>query len=486
MRSYFSWLALCAFSTALIIGCDPDCTIDADCNDDEFCNGAEVCGIDGACHAGEEPCGSGQECDERANMCVTDCTLDGDEDGDGFNSIRCGGTDCDDEDAQRGPSRTEICDNEDKDEDCNALTFGHRDVDGDGYGDARCVNLGRDGEVASRGTDCDDMRSGVHPDLLEACNDLDDDCDTAIDEGVLVGAYTDEDGDGYGTGELEMICAGTQGYAGIGGDCDDALSQVHPGAFRCVSGATIEFCQADESWSEDRCPGGGLCVPQPDGTGVCLPGEEYPECGDGSDNDDDGAIDWSDPHCSSPLDNSEAELPCDDGLDNDGDLAIDFPADPGCSSFEDGDEADPPAPPACGNGLDDDNDGTLDYLDATGDPGCTSSADDSEREASGPQCDNGLDDDDDTDVDYPDDKTCQSRSQLSEAAAACQNGTDDDRDGLTDYPSDPGCLSSIDDNERGSGPNAAACDNQLDDDEDGASDFPGDVGCTSPQDASEM
>jgi large repetitive protein len=66
--------------------------------------------------------------------------------------------------------------------------------------------------------------------------------------------------------------------------------------------------------------------------------------------------------------------------------------------------------PVCGDGLDDDADGTADY---PGDPGCASATDADEVD------------------DCPDGKNCP----------ACANGDDDDGDKLADYPADPDCSS---------------------------------------------
>ncbi len=156
----------------------------------------------------------------------------------------------------------------------------------------------------------------------------------------------------------------------------------------------------------------------------------------------------------------------------------------------DSDETDPATAPACANGLDDDGDGTVDYLAGHGDPGCNSAADDSERDPSGARCDNGLDDDGDTLVDFPNDSGCSGPLDDNEDVPPCANGLDDDGDGRTDFItnsnlSDPGCTDAKDDSERGAPPNAPVCDNGLDDDGDGAADYPGDKGCTGPSDASE-
>src|SRR5690606_29197453 len=41
-----------------------------------------------------------------------------------------------------------------------------------------------DGDGFTTATDCDDARSNVNPDAAEVCNEIDDDCDGLIDEGV--------------------------------------------------------------------------------------------------------------------------------------------------------------------------------------------------------------------------------------------------------------------------------------------------------------
>jgi endoglucanase len=67
---------------------------------------------------------------------------------------------------------------------------------------------------------------------------------------------------------------------------------------------------------------------------------------------------------------------CSDGLDNDNDGLVDYPNDPGCLSVLDGDETNVPAPvTACNDGIDNDNDGFIDLIDA----GCSSAIDNSEQ-----------------------------------------------------------------------------------------------------------
>jgi hypothetical protein len=200
-----------------------------------------------------------------------------------------------------------------------------------------------------------------------------------------------------------------------------------------------------------------------------------PQCSDTRDNDGDGRIDYpADPGCSSSSDDNEADNPqCSDGRDNDGDGKIDYPADPGCSSATDNSEAN--ARPACSDGRDNDGDGRIDYPD---DPGCSSRSDTTEGGEN--QCHDGKDNDGDglTDGNDPD---CQKGNRTSEFE--CSNGVDDDGDGKTDYPDDPQCSSRQDDSEAGAG--APQCSDGIDNDGDGKIDFPNDPGCASAADDSE-
>lgn len=136
---------------------------------------------------------------------------------------------------------------------------------------------------------------------------------------------------------------------------------------------------------------------------------------------------------------------CSDGFDNDGDGIIDFPADPGCDSPTDNDEADP-AVSQCADGIDNDGDGVADFAGTTGfatDPNLLA--------------DNGCSGPDDTTED-----------NVPECSAA--DGADNDSDGLTDFAGgDPGCDDANDANEL----DLAQCQNYIDDDLDGLIDFAG-------------
>lgn len=157
--------------------------------------------------------------------------------------------DCDDSDPTIHPDATELCDEDDRDEDCDGLsddadpsvdpaTFSPAwtDADGDGYGEwessaPRCDLLE---DQVGNGTDCDDTDSAVHPGADEVCGGGDEDCDLLIDEDEAVDAPTwglDGDGDGYGSISSAVVsCQGPEGFIQDASDCDDADPETHPGA----------------------------------------------------------------------------------------------------------------------------------------------------------------------------------------------------------------------------------------------------------------
>lgn len=234
------------------------CARAADCDDGQYCNGLERCepgaagaGADG-CVQGTPPCGDpGETCDEASRACASDDCTEPDRDNDGNWRIGCGdGDDCDDDDPTRYPGNPEVCDALGHDEDCDPETItGSPDMDGDGHIDDACWNVRGDG-TENRGTDCDDARNTVHPEVIEACNGVDDDCDGMIDEEVLVTFYRDLDGDNYGrTLETVMACGRPPGYALVGGDCDDGeTGNAHSPT---VNPAAVEACNG----RDDDCDG---------------------------------------------------------------------------------------------------------------------------------------------------------------------------------------------------------------------------------------
>jgi hypothetical protein len=110
----------------------------------------------------------------------------------------------------------------------------YTDADGDGYGDINAVAVeactAPTGSVDNN-TDCDDNNALVNPAQTEVCNDVDDNCNGQIDEGLtFVDYYTDSDLDGYGTTPVLNYCLNPGlGYTTTSGDCDDLNPNINPG-----------------------------------------------------------------------------------------------------------------------------------------------------------------------------------------------------------------------------------------------------------------
>lgn len=248
------------------------CVSDVDCDDADFCTGEERC-VEGACVAGDSPCGPGTRCVASQRRCEVGCTTDAD--GDGAIARECGGTDCDDDDPRRYPGATEICDPDDVDEDCDPTTFGGRDDDGDGVEDARCCNV--IAGFTRCGTDCDDTRADVRPGLPEVCDGLDTDCDGSVDEGVSYTLFVDEDRDGFGDidSPIERACRFVPGRAIVGEDCDDANPDVSPGAVDVCNGVDDDCDGRIDEGAEALCH---LATGIDEAACVQLEGEPAPRC----------------------------------------------------------------------------------------------------------------------------------------------------------------------------------------------------------------
>jgi hypothetical protein len=229
------------------------------------------------------------------------------------------------------------------------VACGDKDDSGGGGTSADADNDGYEASV-----DCDDEDPGVHPDATESCDEVDQDCDELVDEGVAATWYADSDGDGYGDpGNTTAACSTPDGYTSNSTDCDDTSSAVRPGATEACDeldndcdlgvdeGTATEIFYADED--ED-----GYGDPE-NNTRACTLPEGYttnstdcddddpdthpgaPEvyydgidqdCNGGGDNDQDGdGYAWegdggSDCDDTDPEINPSAAEICNDGVDN--------------------------------------------------------------------------------------------------------------------------------------------------------------------------
>ena len=280
-----------------------------------------------------------EACDGLDNNCDGD--LDNvDDDGDGFESIDCGGSDCDDSDPAINPQTdidgdgfhacqdcddqnafiypgvAEICD-DGIDQNCNGSDL-VGDQDGDTFDSTACggddcddalaevnpdatdicdgVDLNCDGQTttvdedddgffdaACGGADCEDDMQSIHPDAVEVCDGVDNNCDGDL----LEGGEDDVDLDGV------PACAD---------DCDDTNETIYPGAPELCDeidndcDGTVDngvIRDGDEDGYEREQCGGEDCD---DGDANAYPGRTE-DCTDSADNDCDGAIDGSDPDC---------------------------------------------------------------------------------------------------------------------------------------------------------------------------------------------
>lgn len=332
-------------------------------------------------------------CDDNPDYC--------DQDMDGYTPNQ---GDCEDDDPTINPGAYDIP-HDHIDQDCSGGD--NLDADGDGY----------DADFAG-GDDCEDEDATIHPGALEQCDGVDEDCDGTVDEDPTDGDiwHPDADGDGFGNPLIsELACeqpptdpSGTE-WVEDGTDCDDSMSNTHPGAPEVCDGVdndcdgTVDDDDGQVSYyvdgDDDGYGGAGpitvnSCGDIPphaaslggdchDGDPTINPGAtevfngvddncngQVDEGTDGFDDDDDGYTELQGDcdDSNSTVHPNATELP--DGLDNDCDGTIDEETalydDDGDGYAEyqgdchDGDAAVFPGAPELADGIDNDCDGTVD------------------------------------------------------------------------------------------------------------------------------
>jgi hypothetical protein len=114
---------------------------------------------------------------------------------------------------------------------CTPVDY-YLDADHDGFGTGDLLSDCDPVDAADVDGDCDDGNADVHPGQEDVCNGVDDDCDLDFDEDAKTTEYfVDADGDGYGVTDAPTMdaCSAPDGYAPVGGDCDDTDAARAPG-----------------------------------------------------------------------------------------------------------------------------------------------------------------------------------------------------------------------------------------------------------------
>jgi alpha-tubulin suppressor-like RCC1 family protein len=394
----------------------------------------------------------GNTLDENCDGWAPECNGD-DSDGDGFcDAIACeDGTlpgDCDDANAAVNPWAVEICDPVDNN--CNGeIDEGlSPDEDGDGY---TAIN-------ACHGTanDCNDFNATVYPSAEEVCNGSDDNCDSQIDEGLVI----DEDNDGWVT---EGSCGNFWAY-----DCDDTDPDVNPDP------TNQDIPDPGGNDKDDDCDG----TVDNDSTTIDNDGDGYCEstttpCTDGSLNEppdcDDTDItiypgapevhDTIDHDCDGESQPTASGDPDSEDIDKDTYSAADGDCD------DDNNAVHPGMTEVC-NGIDDNCDGYLpaDEFDMDGDGTVTCADFDQQTWRGSPTVYAGGDCDDTNPNVWPG------------RAEDCSDGIDNDCDGIADNDADfdgdevTTCEGDCNDRDATIYPGADELCNQVDDDCDGVTD----------------
>src|SRR4030095_5677524 len=190
--------------------------------------------------------------------------------------------------------------------------------DGNGHGEPAWPIADCDPSAVSNADDCDDSDEEIHPDAIEMCNGVDDDCSGSVDVGAIDAPtwYRDLDLDGFGSAETVVASEAPAPFVATGVDCDDADVDRNPDAEEICNeidddcdtlvdtldddlvDGTIWYDDGDHDGYEDEATGALLCE-QPDGSvesaGDCDDGHatvnpEASEVCDGLDDDCDDLV----------------------------------------------------------------------------------------------------------------------------------------------------------------------------------------------------
>lgn len=138
-------------------------------------------------------------------------------------------------------------------------TIWYPDTDGDGFGNGNAGVFSCDSpdDYVANGLDCFDGSATTYPGAPEFCDNLDNDCDELIDEGMELSTfYVDADGDGFGSAALiAQACIAPAGFVSNLDDCNDASEDVFPGATGTAEGFDNDCNGVVEGDELALCPG---------------------------------------------------------------------------------------------------------------------------------------------------------------------------------------------------------------------------------------
>ncbi len=261
-----------------VLGCElpPDYVDNAvDCDDsrdDVNPDAVEVCDALNT----DDDCNGTADDDDAAVDSASRFAWYADADGDGFGDLgdttatcdqpagyEADSTDCDDTRVDVNPASTEVCDEDNVDEDCSgaaddddpgvdASTFNiyYSDADADTYGDlgSPIESCELPAGATENADDCNDADDEINPDAVEVCDEgnADEDCngaaddeDTGVDAASRFRFYADADADDFGDPAVSLdACDQPEGYVAEDErtDCDDADDSINPDA--------VEVCDA--------------------------------------------------------------------------------------------------------------------------------------------------------------------------------------------------------------------------------------------------
>ncbi len=141
------------------------------------------------------------------------------------------------------------------DQSCNGQELCYIDVDNDTYklntgvvvsSDVDCNDSG-EATNSDLGGECNDANAAINPGATEVCDGVDNDCDSAIDEGLLNTYYQDSDSDGQGNVSVTTgACSVPIGYTGNSWDCNDTVNTIYSGAAEVTGDGVDQSCNGQE------------------------------------------------------------------------------------------------------------------------------------------------------------------------------------------------------------------------------------------------